>query len=84
VTYFGEMFPEDIPIVESESSTDDAAGGSGDAHNLITKSKSKLPHLLSKMKRNSLVAMNEEGEVETMAILSTPPGRKKSIDSTAV
>jgi hypothetical protein len=35
------------------------------------------------MKRNSVVVINEEGDVETLAT-GTPPERKKSIDSTAV
>lgn len=76
---------EDIPIVESDGTNDEVSGG-GDtpsSNSLIAKSKSKLPHLLSKMKRNSVVVINEEGDIETFAS-ATPPERKKSIDSTAV
>lgn len=72
-----KKLPEDIPIVESETIPEE-----GDAPSIISKSKSKLPHILAKMaKRNSVVVINEEGDIETMA---TPPERKKSIDSTPV
>jgi hypothetical protein len=53
------------------------------SHSHSFKAKSKIPHILAKMKRNSVVVINEEGDVETLA---SPPSseRKKSIDATAV
>jgi hypothetical protein len=48
------------------------------------KAKSKIPHILAKMKRNSVVVINEEGDVETLASPPSSSERKKSIDVTAV
>jgi len=78
-----KKLPEDIPIVESENANEENAASGDATTNPHSKSKSKIPHLLSKMKRNSVVVINEEGDVETIAS-ATPPERKKSIDSTAV
>jgi len=71
---------DDIPIVESETTHDDGEGPS-----IVAKPKlSKIPqHILSKIKRNSVVVITEEGDVETMATPSIAD-RKKSIDATAV
>ena len=86
--------PDDIPIVERTDSIDEG-GGILDGHSnstshsigssLLSKSKSKLPHILSKIKRNSVVVINEEGDAETS--LSSPPvivERKHSVDATPV
>jgi hypothetical protein len=73
-----KKLPEDIPIVEADTIHEE-----GDAPSILSKSKVKLPHLLAKMtKRNSVVVINEEGDVETT--MATPPERKKSMDSTPV
>jgi len=72
--------------VDRTDSTDEGAGDvaalpSSSSHSF--KAKSKIPHILAKIKRNSVVVINEEGDVETIA---SPPAaeRKKSIDATAV
>ncbi|ODN04340.1 hypothetical protein Ocin01_02357 [Orchesella cincta] len=82
-----KKLPDDIPIVESDNATHEEPG-SGETSALSAglasfKSKSKIPHILAKMKRNSVVVITEEGDVETIA---SPPSseRKKSIDATAV
>jgi len=74
-----KKLPEDIPIVEAV----ETIAEEGDVPTMLSKSKSKLPHILAKMtKRNSVVVINEEGDAETY--MATPPERKKSIDSTPV
>jgi hypothetical protein len=78
-----KKLPDDIPIVEKETIPEEVTTGSGEGPTItITKSLSKLPHILSKIKRNSVVVINEEGDVETVA-MSTPPERKKSVDTNA-
>ncbi|CAG7716211.1 unnamed protein product [Allacma fusca] len=78
-----KKLPDDIPIVEKETIPEEVASGAGEGPTItITKSLSKLPHILSKIKRNSVVVINEEGDVETMT-MSTPPERKKSVDTNA-
>jgi len=77
--------PDDIPIVERTDSTEEPETPTTTSHSHGFKAKSKLPHILAKIKRNSVVVINEEGDVETLA---SPPSseRKKSIsiDATAV
>lgn len=77
-------FLDDIPIVERTDSIDESGDVATPSTGHSFKSaKSKIPHILAKMKRNSVVVINEEGDVETIA---SPPAseRKKSIDATAV
>lgn len=87
-TFFNIL--DDIPIVESDSASHEDSG-SGETSTLSSglasfKSKSKIPHILSKIKRNSVVVITEEGDVETIASPpnANPNERKKSIDATAV
>ncbi|XP_021963811.1 protein FAM126B isoform X1 [Folsomia candida] len=78
-----KKLPDDIPIIERTDSTEEPETPTPTSHLHGFKAKSKIPHILAKIKRNSVVVINEEGDVETLA---SPPNaeRKKSIDATAV
>jgi len=78
-----KKLPDDIPIVERTDSVEEPETPTTTSHLQAFKAKSKIPHILAKIKRNSVVVINEEGDVETLA---SPPSteRKKSIDATAV
>jgi len=72
--------------VEKSDSTDESEAPPQPAHHSHSfKTKGKIPHILAKIKRNSVIVINEEGD-PTVETVPTPMSgeRKKSMDATAV